>query len=935
MSKSSLKPAKRSSTGSKNSSKGNHDNDTNGNNSNMKVNPFGVTLKASGGPRRNTVSTMAAPVVELKKSNSIRAMEDISSGSRGDKMDELSRQRQSLRKIEKPTWGKKVVPPPKFKEDFTKRRTSMRKVPFQPGGRRKPPRTSSREYKGPWAAPFTMSGGPVFGVILRSANKDGGGASTAANSKKTLGNNTNPSTKSAPPEESTPIMDFQFRENMGPEDTDDASCLTFGTGSEDEERSAKSIKSAPAATQKKEDWTAPFGVRLKPTWRNFSRSNSGSSSIATGVGTEGDNAGGGARTWQIDLNPNVRKMTGENTYESKSREFLEVKLKPTAPKVKKEKTNNEEKDDDNASVSSNDSDDSDSEDEMVELTLRHVVGAEDGGPKRDVCQASFMVPLRKIHAHYLDSLSPEERRKRLHKDSVQMEDLLHMTIEKLKHAEKNSKDGKKEPHFLKITFRHVDPLTKETQPFGEALHVELKPPRPRGAPKEATSMGVNLRPVKRRGKPDEAVPEWSKIKLGTVKTMEENVSEVGEDGEDPAEGLDMFDPAGNEDIAEDFVDADDEDVSDREIDLLDIPDDWSDDEVHKAQVDELVQNSTFEEKQNLRSSVPNLDYDHKPDDYDEYEEVEEDMDEEIEEVLEEGYEWEEYEVVEDGVTKIMKRPKAKIPVEEWEEYEVVEDGVTKMMKRPKAKVAEEEEDYELWIEFETMEDKKVKARKLPDSYFERNKNGAKEPKEKEIWEEVLEEETWEEEEIIEYEEWEEYEIVEEENPKIRKRPKGKGGKKPKDGQQAQEEAAAKAAEAAKKAKAAAEDAADRGRKVTMTRKIPARTRSRSLTDMDRTRIRKAVERVEERKSIKAAEEETRILSKKQQRDLLMWYTRMKTPTREEMKRRVAKLPKSCDITPEDVDALPWLCRGRILDVRVMNKLFLEDWQGVKDGSDSD
>jgi hypothetical protein len=61
-----------------------------------------------------------------------------------------------------------------------------------------------------------------------------------------------------------------------------------------------------------------------------------------------------------------------------------------------------------------------------------------------------------------------------------------------------------------------------------------------------------------------------------------------------------------------------------------------------------------------------------------------------------------------------------------------------------------------------------------------------------------------------------------------------------------------------------------------------------------------------------------------------------------MKRRVAKLPASCDITPEDVELLPWLCKGRYLDLKVMNQFFMEDWQGKDeefnkkaDGSESD
>ena len=54
-----------------------------------------------------------------------------------------------------------------------------------------------------------------------------------------------------------------------------------------------------------------------------------------------------------------------------------------------------------------------------------------------------------------------------------------------------------------------------------------------------------------------------------------------------------------------------------------------------------------------------------------------------------------------------------------------------------------------------------------------------------------------------------------------------------------------------------------------------------------------------------------------------------------MKRKVLALDKSCDITPEDVNSLPWLCRGKFLDLRVMNQMFFDDWQGDKKKDDDD
>jgi len=101
---------------------------------------------------------------------------------------------------------------------------------------------------------------------------------------------------------------------------------------------------------------------------------------------------------------------------------------------------------------------------------------------------------------------------------------------------------------------------------------------------------------------------------------------------------------------------------------------------------------------------------------------------------------------------------------------------------------------------------------------------------------------------------------------------------------------------------------------------PQRQRSRSLNDMQRAGrpIKKVVD-----------DEKEDGLSNTRCRDLLMWYNRMKMPNKEEMKRRVAKLPDSCDITPEDVELLPWRCGDRFLDLRVMNQYFLEGWQGAK------
>jgi hypothetical protein len=55
-----------------------------------------------------------------------------------------------------------------------------------------------------------------------------------------------------------------------------------------------------------------------------------------------------------------------------------------------------------------------------------------------------------------------------------------------------------------------------------------------------------------------------------------------------------------------------------------------------------------------------------------------------------------------------------------------------------------------------------------------------------------------------------------------------------------------------------------------------------------------------------------------------WYTRMGHPNRAYMKRHVADMPVSCDITADDVDELPWTTGGKRLSVIGVNKLILGD-----------
>jgi len=55
-----------------------------------------------------------------------------------------------------------------------------------------------------------------------------------------------------------------------------------------------------------------------------------------------------------------------------------------------------------------------------------------------------------------------------------------------------------------------------------------------------------------------------------------------------------------------------------------------------------------------------------------------------------------------------------------------------------------------------------------------------------------------------------------------------------------------------------------------------------------------------------------------QRKCYVWYGRLGQPTREAMKRRVAVMACTCDITPEDVDKLAWICGGSRVSVAAMN-----------------
>jgi hypothetical protein len=54
----------------------------------------------------------------------------------------------------------------------------------------------------------------------------------------------------------------------------------------------------------------------------------------------------------------------------------------------------------------------------------------------------------------------------------------------------------------------------------------------------------------------------------------------------------------------------------------------------------------------------------------------------------------------------------------------------------------------------------------------------------------------------------------------------------------------------------------------------------------------------------------------------LWYQRMATPSRTEFKQRLAAV-ESIDITPEDIDLLPWNFHGRVVNIAKMNAMIRE------------
>ncbi len=68
----------------------------------------------------------------------------------------------------------------------------------------------------------------------------------------------------------------------------------------------------------------------------------------------------------------------------------------------------------------------------------------------------------------------------------------------------------------------------------------------------------------------------------------------------------------------------------------------------------------------------------------------------------------------------------------------------------------------------------------------------------------------------------------------------------------------------------------------------------------------------------------RILTREVRDKLIFWYGRLGYPTRDEMIKKVARLPESCGIRAEDVELLPWIMNGRMIRTKDLHDKVLEN-----------
>lgn len=80
----------------------------------------------------------------------------------------------------------------------------------------------------------------------------------------------------------------------------------------------------------------------------------------------------------------------------------------------------------------------------------------------------------------------------------------------------------------------------------------------------------------------------------------------------------------------------------------------------------------------------------------------------------------------------------------------------------------------------------------------------------------------------------------------------------------------------------------------------------------------------EPEDLKKPVEIERVLTLEVADKLIFWYGRLGHPNQKDMRRLVAtKLPPSCGITVEDVDLLPWIIRGSMLNTQKMHEIISE------------
>ena len=757
-----------------------------------------------------------------------------------------------------------------------------------------PKRSSSRKYKlESRSAPFYVSSSPTFGVILKSVPRGTNAALAAASAASSVATSSMASSvytddASSLASSSVGGTSLGGGASLGGGGDDSSEMepmfdLAFKEGEEHSKPEMLDQKVGEDEVDYRVRAQSFFGVRLKPSRKKNHRKNP----LAP-------------RTYQVDLTPPPEAGKGSDdssyvsSYQSLGRAFLEIKLKPVM-------RGNQHMDNSTCgggtSVGSTSSADasakvypkSEEKPKFVELQLRHVVAPADGGPKRTVTEASFQIPFLK----HLDLAGIPGT-----PNNNPLQEMLQLTIEGLKHTLQNTKIEDGDRH-LQIRLRHVHPDTGAVTDLGQTIQVQLRS-RPLDEEKRVgempPSMRVSLKHVEPNHKGSGLGAPASHPGLSKVRVKDVNVMEHQNGGE----GMDTLHHRKDGTIEDDH---DEESVS-SEYEEFELDDEYEEEEMVDASMKSLPEMNPGEAIPTIPSSDTEL------------------SSPVPEEVTEE---------------ELVDQSRVKNKGDEFTDEEVTDP-----------EDSEEEEEYEEYTDEETGEKKrrtilvkKKKDKKKKDKKKKKNKKKKagdltdEEAADSEYSEETVSDEA----EVEEYEEYTDEEdgkkkrrtiLVKKKKDKKKKKEKKKKKKKDKKNKENSENSVEK--------KVTGEGAGDSGAngekneedpRSRPTRRVPQRTRSSSLTDFDRMRARRDHWINVKGKQVDE-ERQKRELTMKQKRDLLMWYNRMKTPNKERMKERVAMLPPSCDITPDDVELLPWLCKGRYLDLRVMNQYFMEEWQGAED-----